>query len=604
MITLRPLVEGLTVLTKERGLVKFRDVMNPAQSQLLDEVERQLNTGGQVNIIVLKARQIGISTMIEAILFACSMLFDDFNSLILSYEVPSSQNILKMTKRFWKHFAHAEFYQPTYNGASHLAWTNGSEIEIKTAKNEKAGRSGTIRALHGTEVAFWTEGEDLMTSLRNAIPDVGISLTFLESTAEGIGNFFYKTWKNAQRTAPPDKRNEYTPMFFPWHEYPEYTAQNIPAKERGNYKLLSPLDDPDDAAEEARLRKAGVTDEQLLWRRWCIAKKCGGDINKFHQEYPYNPAEAFLASGHNVFPIRKLLSHYDPRSGTRGRIAAVASGRGVQFIENAEGHLTVFRAPTPDRNWGQYIIAADPTHSLVGDYAVAQVVNRRTLEQVAIYRAKIDPIAFARVLHNLSRYYHNALIVPEREGPGYATVGALATMGANVYRSTRIDHAQRRTVDVLGWSTNMQSKQHAIMSLLSAVNEQIVGMAGESLGLVIHDEQTLTEMRDYITIGDTGKQYGNGDGSDNDDTVMSLAMAFAVHYEMPPVPMYEGPTTVPAPVTRPFQSGTGAPPTVPIDEGLSMARGTSTSARQILDEQLPGWDQTADFADYVGVTGS
>lgn len=527
---LLPLVSELKIKTKDLRIVRFGDVMNYAQRDLIEECERQLAETGQIRVMVLKARQMGLSTAIEAILFAMAFLVERFKVLIVSHEMDSSTHILSMCDTYWSTFPFKDFYSTKYAGRKELQWReNQSGIRVDTAGGKGVGRSQTISALHASEVAFWPNPEELVNGLRQSIPSFGTTAIFYESTANGVGNWFHRTWKQAAL-----KQNELAAKFYPWHAHPEYTADYIDPAEARKYGMLDNL-----LPEERVLRELGVDDSRLIWRRWAIKNLCGGDLDKFHQEYPSTPDEAFVSTGRNVFPLPRLLAHYEPRFGERGQLR-VLNGR-ISFIPRDEhdgGVLRVFSHPSPDREWGQYIIGADPTHTAVGDYACAQVLNRRTLEQVAVYRRKCDPITFAQDLKLLGGWYNDALIVPEKEGPGYATVGHLVGDNyPNVWRSERVDNTRGKGMGPYGWNTTKQSKHLAVSNLLKCVVDDMTSVGGHKYGLLLHDDMTVAEMRDYVS-NPTGDGYENSDGSEYDDGVMALATAVTVHFIEPPPPAY------------------------------------------------------------------
>lgn len=525
-IHLLPFISELYILTKERGLERLGEIMNHAQRDFVTRCEIQLNETGRIRACVLKARQIGMSTVIEAIIFALSVMYQFFNSLVISHEKDSAEALLGMTRRYWDTYTFKRFHDEKYSARTQLSWSDlGSNIQIATAKNLNAGRSRTIHALHASEVAFYDDPETLMTGLRQAIPTNGLSAVFYESTANGIGNFFHRECVQAMKG-----QSEYEFFFYPWHEHPEYVADFLPDREVSKYLALDELDE-----EEQELRKAGISDSRLIWRRYAIENLCQGDIDKFHQEYPFDPHQAFISTGRNVFPLPDLLVHYQPRKGVRGRL--VKSNNRVTFVPDDKGWLTIYAKPSRDIGWGVYLIGADPTHTVSGDNASAQVINRRTKEQVAVYSRKVDPVAFGKDLQLLGTWYHQALIAPEREGPGYATVGVLAgDYYPNLFQSTNIISSKGHVTDAYGWSTNSTTKHVAISHLKRSITEPLVELAGQQYGLVIHHEATLAEMRDYVTTED-GKGYENGEGSRHDDNVMSLAIAVAVDaLELPPPP--------------------------------------------------------------------
>lgn len=524
-----PLVLQLKILDKKRGVVPLREVINHAQQNFLRDVDHQLATRGYIRICVLKARQIGISTIIEGIAFAMSMIHDAMSTMIVSHETDSTHNILAMTRRYWDTYVFKD-YSPDerYASANHLAWVNESNIKVATAKNTNAGRSRTIHILHASEVGFWPDPETLMTGLRQAVPSIGLSAIFLESTANGIGNYFYRECNKAMKG-----EGEFVFHFYPWHEHPEYTAEHISTEEADKY-ILDTLDEE----EERLVETYGVSVARLIWRRWAIENLCQGDIDKFHQEYPASPHEAFVSTGRNVFPLDSLLDHYEPLIGKRGRLVRLNTGS-IKFVpDQKNGWLTLFSEPSDDEDWGVYLAGGDPTHTTAGDNACIQIINRRTLEQVAVYRRKIDPVNFGRDIQLVGRYFNTAMIAPEKTGPGYATIGVVVADGyPNLYATQKIDKMQGGAVDNYGWLTNQQTKHLAISHLLKSVTDPMVTIGNQTYGLLIHDEPTFMEMRDYVTTED-GNGYENGDGSEYDDTVMALAIGVTVHNIEPAPPPY------------------------------------------------------------------
>lgn len=532
-IRILPLVRELKILTKDRTLARLGDVMNYAQEDFIREVERQINTRGSVRIIVLKARQLGISTIIEAIIFALSVMFRDYQSLIISHESDSAEHILGMTKRYWTTYTWKDMHDEQYNGRKQLAWGDlQSNIVVATAKNTSAGRSKTLHALHASEVAFWDDPLELIRGLRQAIPSQGITMIFYESTANGVGNFFHQTWNRASHN-----QSEFVPKFYPWHLHPEYTAQYVPVDEQARFAMLGELDE-----EEKTLVEMGVSEGRLIWRRYAIAELCGGDIDTFHQEYPTTPDEAFLSTGRNVFDINNLNAHFQEMRPRRGYL--YRKGNDVQFKEHPDGMLKIFRFPSADRSWGIYQIGGDPTHTVTGDQACAHVMSRRTLEQCAVLAKGMDPVEFGKQLELLGYFYNTATVAPEREGGGGATVGYL--LGVNypmVWESQKFEKTPGKVMaDVYGWTTNKATKATAIGWLTNAINQPLARIGSTTYGLLLHDRETYEELKDYVSDEKGG--YCNGDGSMFDDRVMALAICVATHWLDPPVPPYVQDTSV------------------------------------------------------------
>lgn len=857
---LTPLLSRLKIQRKDTKIVRLDP--NWAQKEFLQTVADQMATTGRVRIITLKARQLGISTISQALLFQLSFLTQEYTGLVVAHEVPASQNLLKMTHRYWEHYELKSLYTPKHLSKNDIGWVETkSNIKISTAGNKAAGRSATIHYLHASEVAFWPEPKTTFLGLRQTVPSEPGTVIVVESTANGVGNFFHTMWEEAV-----SGDSEFTPMFFPWWRHYEYRASHINLP----IKPLTNLD-----AEERTLRKLGLDDDQLTWRRWAIKNLAQSDVRLFDQEYPscvigstrvgtdegivpivdiaagsttafgevvtvhqyaptptftattelgyrvtgtddhpifdesglliplaategrtvrlaaprtastpytvqwselgvnhsipvtadlaeflglfvgdgsysgstlsivcdgrdtdvivrveelfrnlfgltprkrdvgsknggveihassvgmkivldklgvlrrresdggitrnvcvpeaiwrspgpiiqrflaglfeadgfnspkvarvtlfskyeqflvdvqllllsqgitsrrvateklsgpdangvkhtytgselnlrasesraFNrtigflserkthnipvarggrpaapirlvdkvvsvtpaaiepvydltvdtgeafdangihthntPEHAFLSSGTNIFPAEQLKAVYEPTQGYRGYL--MRDGLDMTFQPADTGNLTIYKAPSRDRDYGQYLVAGDPTHSTRGDYAVAQVINRRNMEQVAVWRGRVDPASFGEELFKLGMYYNEALVVSEIEGPGYATIGKLLGMNyPRVYRRARPDNTPGKVSgDLHGWSTTLQSKHLAIGWLLKAVVDG---------SITLHHPGTYTEMKNYVSLDGGG--YGNSGGSDHDDTVMSMAIAVTCH---------------------------------------------------------------------------
>lgn len=519
---LRKMVESLTIQTKKIDTARLR--LNWAQSLMLAEVERQLNTTGRVRIIVLKARQIGISTLTEALAFTFCFLWDKYRVTIIAHDSDSTEGLLGMTNLYWETCMWHDAFNTRHLSTTHIKWKEtGSSLKVATAGSKEAGRSKTIHFLHASEYAFWSNPGRTMLGLKNAMPNVPGTCAIIESTANGIGNEFHTLWEDSKAG-----ETEYTPMFFPWHKHPEYLASEIGIP----YATLGVLTE-----EERALRAMGIDDNRLAWRRWAIRNNCENNVERFHQEYPVDDIEAFVATGQNVFPLDYIRACYQPMAGIRGRLIREHNGKRVDFVRDPTGPLTIFRYPHPDPSWGQYHIGADPTRTTKGDYACAQVLNRHTLEQVAMYRWKLDAGTYAEELWKLGTYYNDAGIAPEKEGPGQLTVGKLLGMNyPNVWHHTKIDRTPGKEAgDTWGWSTTMQTKQLAIGYLLNTLVEG-AQLSGSGRGFIFHDPNTFNELKNY-TQYDNG-EYGPADAEKgHDDTVMALAIGITTHHmTMPPLP--------------------------------------------------------------------
>jgi hypothetical protein len=527
---LRPLLDDLSIKTTSLEIRKFDlDYVDPdasigdwgwAQRPYIAEIERQYNAGKPVRIIVLKARQLGISTATEAVLFLWAFLHPGMNGMVVSHEDKQAQELYEMTRLYWDTWPHKLLFDERYKTRRQLRWTDtGSQIRVATAKNPEGLRGSTMHALHGSEVAYWPDPGTLWTGMNNTIPRRHGTIVVLESTANGVGNWWHEKWQEAE-----DGESEYIPMFFPWYFHSAYrlpnslTINDLDPEEKDLLRLMGdPIDFTRGVVPGNPIYPGLSQDESLAalaWRRLEIPAQ--GGIEKFHQEFPSSPEEAFVTSGHPIFSANRIKECYIPRTGATGRLFKDGTGR-VQFDEDSSGPLTIFKLPNPsDRRPDRYFVSGDPTRTTEGDYACIQVINRETFEQMAVWHGRIDAIRFAREMRLVGDFYHHAMLCPEVEGGGAATIGALIESGyGNIYLHHRHD-SPTESKQSYGWSSNYQRKMWAIARLQNLILDR---------SLTLHDKLTVNELLCYVEHPDG--TFGNSGRRTHDDTVMALAIGIA-----------------------------------------------------------------------------
>jgi hypothetical protein len=465
-----------------------------AQEALVDEVIRQYNEGRPVRIIVLKARQLGMSTASAAVLFNWMQIFPGSQGLTIAHDTETSQSLFEKIQTGWDYWPFNSLRSLKHSTQRRLTWAEtGSSMRIATANNVKSGRGRTIQALHASEVAFWEDPETLMTGLAQTIPNDHGTIVIMESTANGIGNYWWSMWQDAVA-----EENDYVPLFFPWYHHPEYQIEDT-------WLTKTDLDE----YEYWLYQDLEVDLEHIAWRRWAIQNLCHGDEAQFKQEYPATAAEAFLTTGRHVFPLQRLAECYRPMKGQRCFLRFEA-GR-YERIADPLGPMTIFRWPGMDE---EYMVAGDPSRTIQGDPACIQVINRRSFEQVAVWHGQIDPVSFADELAKIGRYYNNAVVTTEIEGGGYATIGALVKGGyPRIWQHRWADKHQGKIGQNFGWSTNYQRKHWAVGDTIKLLSDR---------SITIHDEKTYNQMVSYQVINQYGEMGGPRDG--NDDAVMAFVI--------------------------------------------------------------------------------
>ena len=256
-------------------------VFNPAQLRLHEIAEKQKRETGRVRLIVLKARQLGISTYIAARFFHKTINNPGQRTIIIGHERRASSNLFEIVKRF--HANMSDNLRPSIgvSNADELIFDRiDSGYLVSVASNDGAGRSATAQALHCSEAAFWPDLEMQFASLLQTVPDADGTEIILESTACGY-NSFHQLWRKAEAGD-----SDFLPVFLPWSIDPNYRRSVAP-------------DFAMDADEKALVELHGLDAEQIAWRRSKIGQLGSGQW--FSQEYPLTASDAFISSTFDSF---------------------------------------------------------------------------------------------------------------------------------------------------------------------------------------------------------------------------------------------------------------------------------------------------------------
>ncbi|MFA6125429.1 hypothetical protein [Sphingomonas sp.] len=278
----------LKVRTKQGEIKPF--ILNAPQLLLHKRAEDQMEKRGFVRLIACKARQQGISTYIAGRSYHKTSHRKGYQSYILTHLQESTDNLFSMTERFHEN---CPLEVRPQTGASNAKELNFKLLDsgtgVGTAGSKGVGRGKTLQFVHSSEVAYQPNAETHSAGLLQAVPqgEMGRDTEiWMESTADGIGNYFHSTWSRAVAG-----ENDFEPIFIPWYMTDEYRQAPI---ER--FKL------DDDELEYQAMHKLDMA--QMMWRR----KKIGdmGD-QLFKREYPASVLEAFSTTGGRAFMPMTLV---------------------------------------------------------------------------------------------------------------------------------------------------------------------------------------------------------------------------------------------------------------------------------------------------------
>ena len=246
-----------------------------------------------------------------------------------------------------------------------------------------AGRSATIHNLHLSRAAFWPHAAETMLSLMQAVPHDPQTMVIIESTANGVGGEFHQLWLQAVRGESnlfryfspggsirvsvggcprlEGRRERRTKEEEGWGGRLEHLGSRRmqpggPAEETGrgggrNKARIMLMPRNNGTMRNWLYRRIMVWAAQLRWRRWCISANCGGDPDRFIQEYPASADEAFLASGRPVFASRALAKAYAAAKEPmlRGELEWERSDRGepqARLRQERRGRLAIYEQPS------------------------------------------------------------------------------------------------------------------------------------------------------------------------------------------------------------------------------------------------------------------
>lgn len=295
----------LKVLPKEGGTpVPF--ILNKAQTYIHSRIEEQLATTGKVRVLLLKGRQQGGSTYIQARFRWKLKHSKGKKAYVVAHEQAASDNLFKMAKRY--HDNEPEDVRPVLGASnSQEIWFKALDCryEVATAGTKEIGRSGTAQYIHASEYAFWSGAEGHWAGIGQVVPPGDGTEVIVETTGNGVNNDFAHRWRRAVAGI-----GEYIAVFVPWFWQDEYRATPPKGWER-----------TEEEDELAQLH--GLDDSQLCFRRSKIDDDFKGNADKFKQEYPCTPSEAFLAEKRNlVIPILRAMEAQKRVSSAIGKTVA------------------------------------------------------------------------------------------------------------------------------------------------------------------------------------------------------------------------------------------------------------------------------------------
>lgn len=431
---------------------KFNSVQNKYYEMLCRDYLEKENFNGLREIIV-KARKEGFTSLILAIFVAIMLLGKHAARFLeISYKDDATKQHYRRAKNFalsvlsknprnWDKKLESKLFKSENEGSEFVFRHNLASFYCGTASSRTAERGGTVQGVLFSEPAHYPHTEiirapEIIEGTRNMVA-VGSGLIFQESTANGM-NHFKDTWDMAM-----DGNVDYKPRFFSWRE--SYTD------------------------DQFRVICRGFTDKSMI-----------------KQEYPESALEAFLSSGRHFLNQERLDEYLHLCETPKWSGDITDDGHTVNFVPNPDALLKVWTMPKDDE---MFLISADVAEGVTGGaYSVAKVFNRTNWEVVAQWRGHADPGDFGRIMVDMALFWNNAVLIPEMNNHGHATLEAIKSSEYPHILDTKTIWPDR-SMEKYGFPTNDRTRPLIFSALSNALNQRL---------FIDRDSVTIREMQRLI----------------------------------------------------------------------------------------------------------
>lgn len=445
--------------------------------------------------VTLKARQLGVSWIWDGAILWDLCFFAGIDDLIYSIK---EDDAVEQINRVWDMYISLPDWMrealdlTTLKPFGNARPTNRIELEHPDGRvstvtgmpaTKKAGHGRVARRVLFDEMAHQEYAREIWKAIIPATGDLGGNVGGV-STANGIsdgqggGNFFHEVYNGAGGVDYPNVKS----IFLPWHHQPSRTREWFE-----NLNL--------DTASKA-------------------------------EQYPEDPDEAFLLTGHPFFDLVSL-QHYSREARVEPLFLcdfkAYPNNPAAAKLVKGDGlPIEVYRRPASDREYG---IGVDTATGDGLDYSVAAVIDLMDGAPVAELRIKGDYVEFTRTLHFLGIWYNKAVIAVENQGGYGAVVIAYLRDGhegrkpyPRLYRHRSYEDRKRKLKSPYGFPMNGATRAKVVSELNEWVRKKLFPWVTRRFNV---------EARTFVRR-DTNPSPRAADGA-NDDSVMAWGIALEVY---------------------------------------------------------------------------
>jgi len=403
--------------------------------------------------IVLKARQLGLSTVTAAYALWMVLFRENVNVLVIATKLSTAKNFINKCKYMLKNLPPwLVLCNIDKQTAQEIGTSRGSTLKA-IPTSEDAGRSEALSLLIVDEAAFVRDFDELWKGLYPTLSTGGRAV--LLSTPNGTGNQFFKIYEKADKG-----ENEFHPIKLPWQVHPE-------------------------------------RDEE--WFKSVTANMSVKDIAQEHEC-------DFQASGD---------TYLDPSIIERIRQEVVPPLKRVGEDRN----VWIWHDPKKDH---KYLMSADTARGDGKDYSTFHIIDATDGNIAAEYQGKLPPDRFADLINEFGLLYNKALVCPENNSVGYATVQRLCFL-----HYPRIYNNKEKTLDIWGAGNdgNLQKPSGDLGIFTSGGKRNVLltkmeeYLRNESIDL--YSSRLHNELKTFVWVTNNKVE---AEKDSNDDLVMALAI--------------------------------------------------------------------------------
>lgn len=553
-----------------------------SQELILESLYELRDKGLPQKLIICKSRQLGCSTLLDALMLWKTVFFRNQNAIIVSHnpghagQVLFSGIVLYILDRLPWWLKPMETSREIFDGV-YFANKNkdqkednpGNESRIFVqAANQKTGVGQGVRitAAHISEIADYQQEkarEIIEGDLGNAIVDEPGTIAVIESTGKIAESYFHRLWK---KCVEGGEDALWHPRFFPWffdksHFIPPVDGwapqqEEIDIKAQvldkwlqcdnadcaqmreGRYQGHSLVDSKCPTCAVGRLRPKELTDGQLRWweRRRSNVEDDEASLKTLMEEQALTPEDAFQTPGRSAFPMETTA--FATKCTRDPLIHGFMDDAGIFHGADSESFSCINGWCDENHRWGQsnvtiwefpqakarYAVGADVGAGLGDnkDYSVAVVIKMGVRSDRVVARLRTNtmtPNAFATPVVFLAQMYNNALLAIEaNKHDACSSAAENEREYDNLYQQRAISHGASGSRK-FHWYSTPKTKPNLFTNFVQWLRDRCIEITSENC---------VSEMKSFVREGNS-ESMGAPSGQHDDEVMATMIGLYCGH---------------------------------------------------------------------------